>query len=317
MPVKRLQSSQFMEDSFPFHIMRVTHDHGSNPQMHGHDFVELVYVVSGEAKHIFEGDIYPIQSGDAFFINPGEEHTYAFNPDQEIEIINCLFMPSLIQDALLRELGISQSMDYFYVHPFLNNKERFHHRLNLRGHEALAVLAILENMIAELTQKHPGYDTLIRLRMVELQVLLSRYYRFQQSLQLTSRQSERDMAIKRIRGYLERYYNQKISLETLSSIFNISERQLNRLMKQEIGMSVIELLHHIRIERAKQLLSRSGEKVVTIANMVGYDDSAFFSKLFTRLVGCPPGKYRRDSTSEQMSKSRLHIFTENGDEQDE
>lgn len=290
--MSQLKGSHFMEESFPFFIQRVVHDCVSCPSMHGHDFVELVYVISGEGKHCFGGDQYTIQSGDAFFINPGEEHAYAFEPDQAIEIFNCLFMPSLIHDALLRELGISQSMDYFYVHPFLNKEERFHHRLNLRGHEAVAVLAILENMIGELTLKQPGYESLIRLRMVELQILLSRYYRFQQKSLPSGRQEERDMTVKRIRGYLERYYNHKINVESLSSIFNISVRQMNRLMKEEIGVSVIELLHQIRVERAKQILVRNNEKVIVVANMVGYDDPAFFSKLFHRLVGISPGKYR-------------------------
>lgn len=308
--MNRLKSSEFMKEHFPFFIQRVVHDYLRFPSMHGHDFVEFVYVVSGEAKHCFGDEQYDIQSGDAFFINPGEEHAYAFEPDQTIEIINCLFMPSLIHDALLRELGISQSMDYFYVHPFLNNEERFHHRLNLRGHEAVTVLSILDNMIVEQTHKHPGYDKLIRLRMVELQILLSRYYSFQQQLQRSGRHGERDMTVKRIRGYLERYYNRKITLDTLSSIFNISVRQMNRLMKQETGASVIEWLHHIRIEKAKHYLTRSHEKVIAVANLVGYDDPAFFSRLFTRIVGISPGKYRNQhgpssTTVDESEKSKF------------
>lgn len=300
--MNRLKSSAFMDEQFPFYIERIVHDYLHYPSMHDHDFVEFVYVVSGEAKHCFGDEQYAIQSGDAFFVNPGEEHAYAFEPGQSIEIINCLFLPSLIHDALLKELGISQSMDYFYVHPFLNNEERFHHRLNLRGHEAAVVQSILENMIAEQTHRYPGYDKLIRLRMVELQILLSRYYSFQQQLQQNGRQSERDMTVKRIRGYLERYYNEKITLDNLSSIFNISVRQMNRLMKEETGASVIEWLHQIRIERAKHYLSKNGEKVVTVANMVGYDDPAFFSKLFTRMVGIPPGKYRRETAVNRLEQ---------------
>lgn len=288
-------SQFFTANGLPFHIFRIIHDFDRFPQKHDHAFVEFVYVVSGEAVHCFEGEQYDIQSGDAFFINPGEIHSYDFKPGQQIEIINCLFMPALIRDTLLHELGVSQSMDFFYVQPFLDKEERFHHRLNLRGHEAVAVLAILEDMITEITNKHSGYDKVILLRMMELILKLSRYNQIQQSLQPTRRQEERDIMVKRLRGYLERYYNQKISLEKLSVLFNISIRQMNRLVKQEIGVSIIEWLHQIRIERAKSLLTGSDEKVISVANMVGYDDPAFFSTLFTRLVGCPPGKYRENT----------------------
>jgi AraC family L-rhamnose operon regulatory protein RhaS len=64
-------------------------------------------------------------------------------------------------------------------------------------------------------------------------------------------------------------------------------------MKEQMGMSVIELLHQIRIEKAKYLLEDQAEKVINVASMVGYEDPAFFSRLFHRIVGCPPGAYRK------------------------
>ena len=290
----QLKSSVYMNEEFPFSMLRIVHDGSNVPAAHSHDFVELVYVVRGEAQHCFEGEKYTIRSGDVFFINPGEVHTYAFEPGQEIEIINCLFMPSLIHDVLLKELGISHSMDYFYVHPFLNKSERFHHRLNLHGQDAETILSILESMMSELSHRGEGYATIIRLKMMELQVLLSRFYSKMQKTKPYSRREEREMVVRRIRGYLERNYDQKITLASLSSIFNISVRQLNRMIKQELGVSVIELLHKIRIERAKHFLLETDEKVITVASMVGYEDPAFFSRLFQRLVGCSPGKFRKE-----------------------
>jgi AraC-like DNA-binding protein len=284
-----------MNREFPFWIQRNVHDCNNTPKVHGHDFIELVYVVSGEGEHYFEGDRYGIRSGDVFIINPGEVHTYTFEKGQRIEIINCLFKPALIHETLLRELEISQSMDYFYVHPFLNRNDRFQHRLNLYGQDSEAVLALLENMIKEIGGRSSGFSTIIRLRMIELLILLSRFYVAQQSLKSAGQSSNKEMFARRIRGYLERNYEKKISLNAISEIFNISVRQLNRLINQEIGMSFIDLLHQIRIERAKHLLMETDEKVIAVAAMVGYEDPAFFSRLFQRIVGCPPGKYRTRS----------------------
>jgi AraC-like DNA-binding protein len=289
---KQLRSSLFMKEDFPFWIHRVVHDSKHTPASHSHDFVELVYVVRGEAKHCFEGEQYDIRAGDVFFINPGEEHTYAFAPGQQIEIINCLFLPSLIGDSLLRELGVSQSMDYFYVHPFLQKSERFVHRLNLHGPEAETILTILESMMREVNERKAGFDTIIRLKMIELQLLLSRYYSLRQMTAPSSRREENRIMARRIRGYLERNFDQKITVPQLAAVFNISARQLNRLIRQETGMSTIDLLHSIRIDRAKHLLAESNEKVIAVASMVGYDDPSFFSRLFMRKVGCSPGNYR-------------------------
>ncbi|CAG7597870.1 HTH-type transcriptional activator RhaR [Paenibacillus solanacearum] len=291
----KLTSSQFMKEAaFPFWIRRYFHDHANTPSAHRHDFIELVYIVYGEAEHVFEGECYNIRAGDVFIINPDEVHAYRIEPGKRLEIINCLFLPELIQESWLRELGISQSMDYFYVHPFLNTTERFHHRLNLRGQDASRTLVLLEGMIQENDRRQSGYSTLIRIQLVELLILLSRYYGQQDVMSgpKPQRESEHQLIVRRISGYLERYYDKKVSVPSICELFNVSTRQVNRIFKKETGMTVIEAAHHIRIDKAKILLEETDEKVITIAGKVGYDDPAFFSRLFQRLVGCSPGKYR-------------------------
>ncbi|WP_248926139.1 helix-turn-helix domain-containing protein [Paenibacillus hamazuiensis] len=314
----RYSSSQFMKErSFPFWIDRYFHDHDHVPSLHGHDFVELVYVVRGEALHVFEGNAYEIRAGDVFIINPGEVHTYEIKMGKELEIINCLFLSDLIQSNMLLELGIHQSMDYFYVHPFLNKKERFHNQLNLRGQDAARVLFLLEAMMNELSGRQPGCEALIRLQMVELLILLSRFYRHRekQAVRGSARNSERELLVRRICGYLERYYDKKLSIPDICKLFNISSRQLNRIFKDELGMTVFDMIHQIRIERAKTLLAETEEKVIMIAGRVGYDDSAFFSKLFQRLVGCSPGKYRESSyTGKRRSIPVISDAYEAGDQ---
>lgn len=286
-----LGSNSYMKDEFPFWINRMVQ---ASVSEHGHEFIELVFVVHGQGVHIFQGNHYNIHAGDVFIINPGETHAYSVESGGSMEIINCLFMPSFIPDALLQELEITASMDYFYVHPFLKQDVRFNHYLNLNGQEASSVLALLENMIRELNSRGPGHTTLIRLQMVELLVLLSRYYAYMQSHRIhkSPRQSERVMMARRISGYLERHFDKKITLQALSGLFNVSTRQLNRLVREEFGKSVFDLLHEIRIERAKRMLLESDQKVIYIATMVGYDDPSFFSRLFVRYAGCSPREYR-------------------------
>jgi AraC-like DNA-binding protein/mannose-6-phosphate isomerase-like protein (cupin superfamily) len=290
--VKRFISSNiYMKAEFPFWVMRTIQ---GTMEEHGHEFIELIYVVRGKGIHWFLGSGYEIKSGDVFIINPGETHGYSVESEEQMEIINCLFMPTLIPDTLLRELKITTSMDYFYVHPFLNNDERFNHRLNLHGQDAAFVLGLLENMIREWGNQSLGYTTLIRLQMIELLVLLSRYFTLLQNKKNLPlhRHMDYDMTAKRIYGYLERNYENKITLQSLANLFNVSTRQLNRLMGHEFGSSVIDVLHGIRISRAKHLLTETNEKVIAVATMVGYDDPSFFSRLFLRHVGCSPSQYR-------------------------
>ncbi|MGM7722330.1 helix-turn-helix domain-containing protein [Metabacillus sp. Hm71] len=289
------QSSDYMKTKeFPFWIQRFYHDYDNIPPAHAHEFVELVYVVQGEAKHLFEGQSYMIKTNDVFIINPGEVHTFSIEKGQSLEIINCLFLPSLIQDSWLKEMGVSQSMDYFYIHPFLDKNERFHHLLNLTGSNSARILSLLEGMMHEYLRENPCYPTLIRLQLVELLIQLSRIYNERKGMENHShrRKSENDLLIQRICGYLSRNYDQKITIQSLCHLFNLSPRHLNRLFKQETDQTVVEMLHKIRIEKAKQFLLETDDKVINVAIKVGYDDPAFFSRLFRRIVGCSPGKYK-------------------------
>ncbi|WEG11063.1 AraC family transcriptional regulator [Pullulanibacillus sp. KACC 23026] len=292
-------SKEFMKEKFPFYINRWVHDNENSPPVHKHDFVELVYVVNGESEHFFKGERYRLKQSDVFMINPGEEHTFYIPPETNLEIINCLFLPNLIDNALLKGLGISDSMDFFYIHPFLDHNERFHNHLNLTVQDSYAVQSLLEGMIVECNSFRPDSQTLIRLKMIELLILLSRIFKETLSNRnLKSYQcNEQKVLIKRICGYLERHYDTKISASELCDSFAISTRHLNRLFKQETGLTVLEMVHKIRIERAKYLLENTDEKIINIAFKVGYDDPAFFSRLFSRNIGCSPGKYRQKMMS--------------------
>lgn len=291
---ERLALNDFLREyRFPFYIIQCTHNDRNVPNMHSHDFVELVYVVRGEAEHCFEGDCYPLCAGDVFIINPNEAHTFRIEKGKEIEIINCLFQPDLIHNSCLRELGVDDSMDYFYVQPFMSHSERFYHKLQLRERETSDVLRLLQGMLDEWQAKKSGYRTVIRLKLVDLFILLSRVYK--ESLnegRESTKRSSHHMLVRRINGFLERHYDEKLNINHLSTLFNISTRQLNRIFKQEMAITVIERIHQIRIEHAKQMLKESDEKVIHVAHKVGYDDPAFFSHLFRRYVGCSPGKYR-------------------------
>jgi AraC-like DNA-binding protein/mannose-6-phosphate isomerase-like protein (cupin superfamily) len=276
--------------ALPIWIQRNLHTHENTPTMHVHEFIELVYIVNGKGKHITEKDSYEIRGGDVYIINPGEAHTYQVTQGSTLEIINCLFMPEVVQYHCLRGLGVDESMDYYYVHPFLGMRERFHHRLNLIGDSSCRVLHLMEEMIRECETGDSGYSTLIRIQLLELLILLSRYYVKKENT--PQKNNSRKLLVQRIQGYLERNYEKKLSISMLSDAFNLSPRQLNRVFKEETGMTVFKMIHNIRVDKAKLLLAESDDKVITIAGTIGYEDPAFFNRLFLRKVGCSPGKYR-------------------------
>lgn len=73
----------------------------------------------------------------------------------------------------------------------------------------------------------------------------------------------------------------------------LAERTFKRRFRSATGLSPQEYVHTLRLEEAKQMLEVGDDPVEAVAGAVGYEDAAFFSRLFSRRVGLSPGRYRR------------------------
>lgn len=88
------------------------------------------------------------------------------------------------------------------------------------------------------------------------------------------------------------YYSKNLSLETISIKFNVSTSYLSKLLKQDTGLSFIDYLTNIRINKAVCMMDDPRLKVYEIAEAVGYSDQHYFCKAFKRVKGYSPSEYR-------------------------
>jgi transcriptional regulator GlxA family with amidase domain len=102
-----------------------------------------------------------------------------------------------------------------------------------------------------------------------------------------------DEAIIDIQEWMHQHFNIEINMSQVSKKFELSQRSLNRRFKKATGLSPIQYLQEIRLEKAKELLKTSNLAIAEVAYNVGYPDSAYFSSLFRRVVTLSPGEYRR------------------------
>ncbi|WP_378107390.1 response regulator [Cohnella cellulosilytica] len=92
--------------------------------------------------------------------------------------------------------------------------------------------------------------------------------------------------------YIEEHYQEDISLQEVAGSIPMSESNYSRLFKKQTGVSFVEYLTQLRMEKAKELLLRPDEKVYEIALAVGYQDSRYFSQIFRKYTGDTPSEYR-------------------------
>ena len=115
-----------------------------------------------------------------------------------------------------------------------------------------------------------------------------------------------------IMAYLEQCYNQPITLELLSQVFNFSSAHILRVFKKEYGMSVIESLNQIRLSNAKELLQGSSLSIGEVAAEVGFSSSAYFDRGFKKQNGISPREYRFAEKINKGKPFRTDHYTQGG-----
>lgn len=111
---------------------------------------------------------------------------------------------------------------------------------------------------------------------------------------LTQRHSRENHIIYDIASYLENHYAEDISLQDMAARFFLSREYISRRFKQEFGVNISDFLAGVRIEKAKLLLLNPQLRIAQVAEMVGYQDEKYFSKVFKKQEGQTPNEYRKE-----------------------
>jgi len=108
----------------------------------------------------------------------------------------------------------------------------------------------------------------------------------------SSRQVD-DAVVVRCQAWIAEHYAEPAPVAAMERLSGLPERTFKRRFRQATGMAPLEYVHMLRLEESKHRLESGAQPVETIAHAVGYEDPAFFGRLFRRKVGLTPGQYRR------------------------
>lgn len=102
-----------------------------------------------------------------------------------------------------------------------------------------------------------------------------------------------DAVIARCQVWIADHYMDPAPVAALVRESGLPERSFKRRFAAATGMSPLDYVHTLRIEEAKQMLEAGDAPIEAIANEVGYEDAAFFARLFRRSVMLTPAQYRK------------------------
>jgi two-component system, response regulator YesN len=111
--------------------------------------------------------------------------------------------------------------------------------------------------------------------------------------------------IEKILNHIHRNYQQDLSLERLSELTDLHPSYISSLFKNEVGLSFIQYLQEYRMDKAKELIANhQSMSIPIVANQVGYENPQHFMKVFKKVVGCTPGRFRDQSQPNEAKDER-------------
>ena len=99
-----------------------------------------------------------------------------------------------------------------------------------------------------------------------------------------------DDILGRLQKYIAEHYMDKLNLTQISREIHANGSYLSRLYKTKTGQNLFDVINKMKLEKAKEYMSQ-GKRIYEIAQMVGFDDVSYFSRVFRKHEGCSPREY--------------------------
>jgi YesN/AraC family two-component response regulator len=104
--------------------------------------------------------------------------------------------------------------------------------------------------------------------------------------------------IANIVDYIDKNFDKKITLESLSNIFFMNQSALSRSFNAVVGVSVISYINLKRIEKAKELLENQDFSINSLSDLLGFNTTTYFEKVFKKITSLTPTEYKKHLVEE-------------------
>ena len=228
---------------------------------HIHSCYELYVNVSGDVSFLHDRQIYEIQPGDVILSHPSDVH-YCIYRSSCLHSHFCLWFSNEAIGEFLSRRGIRGR-----IRPSAENRER--------------MLLLLHSLCREDTD--PFLKSVF---MIELTALLDAG----EEAAHTGKAIDRIHAVLR---YVDEHLTQISSISEVSQAFFLSDSTLNRMFRQQLGISFSKYLESQRLAMAERLL-RADRSVTEACYLSGFTDCSRFIAKFKEKFGTTPLKYKKN-----------------------
>lgn len=252
--------------------------------MHSHDYVEILYMISGETVHDIPGrEPLVLRAGELLMMNGQAMHAIRQCGEKDVGV-NFIVRPAFFDEALAA-IGSSHALGRFLIDA-LKRGESSVPCLHFQVADVPSIQSLLESMLYSLLADKPAGQRILKTSMTLLFLQLLAHTA---QLSLPTRNASA-MVVSALDEIHHRY--QTIQFSDVAASWHVSSAYLSQQVKKATGLTCIQHLQKQRVAQAKRLLRETDLSVVEICAAVGYSNTGYFYRIFQQETGMPPLTYR-------------------------
>lgn len=230
---------------------------------------QLLYVSSGKAHFYFREQETEVAAGSMVLYRPGESQRYHYYLEENPEVC-WIHFSGYEARGLLDHIGFSDTHAVFCG-------------------ASSSYMELFGRIISELQLKRPCFEELLCALLRELFCLIHRG-QLESSADRYRNQEQMEASVR----FFNESFSRDIQIGEYAKNQHMSVCWFIRCFKRYMGMTPMQYLISVRMDRAKELLKNTGYSIQEISSLVGYEDPLYFSRLFQKQTGRSPSAYRRE-----------------------
>lgn len=253
--------------------------------LHCHDYVEILYMLSGKTEHDFPGQQpVSLQTGELLLINCHAMHSIRLCGHEDVGV-NFIVQPAFFDDALAA-IGSSNILGRFLIDALKRGEGAIPY-LHFKVAENRPIQSLLESMLYSLTT-----EALVSQRVLKSSMALLFLHLLENTSQLSVPMSGGSALVVAVLDEIRNCYAD-ICLRDIAIAHHVSPAYLSQTVHKATGESCTQLIQRQRITQAKRLLRETDLSIAEICSAVGYANTGHFYTLFEKLTGQSPQGYRK------------------------
>lgn len=243
---------------------------------HGHDDLEIGMILKGNVNLFLEQHSYALQEGDIYVLNRHQVHSFAKGSRDN------LILAFQVHTELYKQADYS--MTFLRFEDPLIPHGQFHDDLAHALYEcasfyfqdspfnALKCSGIILNILYDLTCN-------THCHIATEKESASAYHN--------------TMRLKRITSYISEHYTERISLQNIANLENITDYHASHFIRKMMGMSFQEYISQLRFAYALTLIRKTNLNILDICMETGFSSSRYLNQMFLKNFGCTAKEYRK------------------------